>query len=640
MPRNDVVDFKGQGAYRRRSRSRSQSKGRSAGKLAAVIAKTRDPRKLMKIGHALGQAARAAKSPAAKKKAAVLLGVAAAKAKTMGFHGRGDFMDWLGKLGDSVGNIPIALANGATMAAQMAPAIALNSLANMGGRGAYHTKKGRKRSRSRSKSASRGRKRSRSRSKSAGRKRIRGRGAYMTAGEVAPGLRTNEIVDPGSNFARAPAKLYTPESETATLIVEHREYLGDVIAPPDPSGLSIDTLFLFNINPGLAKSFPLLSRFAALFEEYQMIQLIFRLKSIVAPGNNDAQGTWTAAVIYNPSGPAFATKQSMDNAEFSVSNPINYPMDLGVECDPKKNAISGTLYTRYSELPSGSDKNTYDMGRIQVATSNTPKVSGDDPERPGFPVGELWVFYKCKLSKLRTSSQPPLDVGEGASWEVYAPTTTGAVCGAAANIMLGVPTPVSTVGATVKWADAGSPAQFPMPGWPSPMFPVGTGSVTTLAPLKIGTVFLTNASGAGEAVLMYYQSKCTATTPTFDVDFYFQINALANTSYQVQIAVSGINPVNGSSAVPNMAASLTLPTLECTSGATVTKLNAAWIAPDGSALGTVGAAPSNVIFGWTIVAGTTGGQNVLKLHWPSNVTTGATTIGFVNYVAVSLLRVS
>jgi len=171
----------------------------------------------------------------------------------------------------------------------------------------------------------------------------------------------------------------------------HREYIGDI------SGTSAFTLRSYNINPGLAKTFPWLSTLAANYEEYKIHGMIFEYRSTSAEWNGSTQalGTVILATEYNSTRPSFANKIAMENHEYAVSGKPSANILHGIECARNQSALS-EQYVRqgYNLFPSGStgDQRFADFGEFQLATqgfTGTPVV------------GELWVSYCIELLKPR-----------------------------------------------------------------------------------------------------------------------------------------------------------------------------------------------------------------------------------------------
>lgn len=215
-------------------------------------------------------------------------------------------------------------------------------------------------------------------------------------------VKTNQLVNPGNPFARRPPEIRSSNDETGSVTFRHKEYLSDVT----PTSADFQTQAVLNINAGLANSFPLLSRFAAYFEEYRFTQLVFYYRTLVTSGNGTANGSVMMTTSYNPSSSQFYSKRAVENSEFSASGLVTDTIVMGVECDGRKNAISPILYNRYGKLPDTADLHSYDMGFVQVCTQGAV---------PNLVIGELWVEYECVLGKLRNTSSVPLAISEGYS---------------------------------------------------------------------------------------------------------------------------------------------------------------------------------------------------------------------------------
>ena len=75
-------------------------------------------------------------------------------------------------------------------------------------------------------------------------KSVTGRGMYMGQGAYA---QSNSLVDAG---AAVPGFNAVPDGNS--VVVSHREYIGDVYGPPDGRFTNV----VYNINPGLERTFP------------------------------------------------------------------------------------------------------------------------------------------------------------------------------------------------------------------------------------------------------------------------------------------------------------------------------------------------------------------------------------------------
>lgn len=201
-----------------------------------------------------------------------------------------------------------------------------------------------------------------------------GRGAYVGNGLINPQGSTRDMKVSGD--------------ETNDLIFTHKEYLQDLT----PSSGNFETLYFQIINPGLSSSFPFLSQIAQYYEEYEFIQCIYEVHSMITEGNTTSQGNLIAVAQYNPVNAPFTNKNSMENYEHAVSCKVTDSMFLGIECDPDKRSGNVAEYIRTGPVPNGQDPKTYDMCNVQFCTYNA---------QPGLNIGELWVHYKVRLSKCK-----------------------------------------------------------------------------------------------------------------------------------------------------------------------------------------------------------------------------------------------
>lgn len=214
-----------------------------------------------------------------------------------------------------------------------------------------------------------------------------------------PEYRMNNLINYGAPSSRTNPMIKTVDDETGDLIFSYREYIKDI----QSADTNFQTVERVDLNPGLSDSFPLLSRFASLFEEYDFEQLIFHFKSLVTEGNATAAGSVMVVPHYNPSGSVLGSKRAVENTDQCVSGKVTGDLYCGIECDNKKSALGGLLYTRTTDVPR-DQRRTYDMGFVQVALQGCPA---------GLHIGELWVDYRVRLSKLRVNDTVDTAVGDG-----------------------------------------------------------------------------------------------------------------------------------------------------------------------------------------------------------------------------------
>lgn len=170
--------------------------------------------------------------------------------------------------------------------------------------------------------------------------------------------------------------------------IQHREYLQDVYTGAAAGAFSITG---FQINPGLAFTFPYLASVAQNFEEYRIRGMVFEFISTSSPYNaNAAMGSIVMAMEYNAAAPAFTNKPQMENSDFAISARFDKNMVYGVECSLN---AQNTYYVRTGNgaLPLTST----DLGTMYVATQ--PAASFPT----GSNVGELWVSYDIEFYRPR-----------------------------------------------------------------------------------------------------------------------------------------------------------------------------------------------------------------------------------------------
>lgn len=221
-------------------------------------------------------------------------------------------------------------------------------------------------------------------------RKFRGRGLYTGRGEYSK-TNSNEMMAGSSNSSPV---FKSVNDESGSLMVSHREYVGDIFAPPTAS-VSDFTIQSFPLNPGLEQTFPWLSQIAQNYEEYELGQCVFEFVSTVQDINsaNGQVGTIITATQYNPSEEDFTDKPAMAAYAHSVSGKSTDNQNHGVECDPSKLSGSKGKYIRANPVMTGEDLKTYDHGRFQLATHNIPAAMASGT------LGELYVVYTVKLRK-------------------------------------------------------------------------------------------------------------------------------------------------------------------------------------------------------------------------------------------------
>ncbi len=173
-----------------------------------------------------------------------------------------------------------------------------------------------------------------------------------------------------------------------TIRVQHREYLGDIQSTTAFNAVE------YPINPGLAGTFPWLSKMSGLYTQYTLRGLIFEFVSTSASAlnsTNTALGTVILATRYNPYDPSFTSKIEMDNHEFTTSSKPASSCIHPIECAPDETPFR-VHYVRNGGLSNSQDQRLYDWGVFTIATVGMQASS---------TIGELWVSYDVVFEKPR-----------------------------------------------------------------------------------------------------------------------------------------------------------------------------------------------------------------------------------------------
>jgi hypothetical protein len=199
---------------------------------------------------------------------------------------------------------------------------------------------------------------------------IMGSGDYQVTGPT-----------PGYNVLSGQIPKFSTTS--ATNIISHREYLGDI------NGTAAFNLLQYPLNPGVATTFPWLSTIAPSYQQYRFHSVVFEFRSLITDFvTAGAPGVVIMSTNYNSDAPVYTTKVQMENTEFAVSTKPTINLMHMVECAPSQTSIE-QLYVRNGPVPTGQDLRLYDLGLFQLATSNNPVQD----------LGELYVTYVVEFFK-------------------------------------------------------------------------------------------------------------------------------------------------------------------------------------------------------------------------------------------------
>jgi len=207
------------------------------------------------------------------------------------------------------------------------------------------------------------------------------------------------------------------DDELGAITVSFKEYLTDIYGNMvDETTVNNFSEVQYSINPGLERSFPFLSQFAANFDEYEMKQLVYTYKSTIntdSSTTNGQVGSVIMATNYIVGSAPFTDKNAMLQYHGSSSARVTAVSVHGVECDPAKNSGTPGKYIRSAPVVIGKDEQLYDVGVFNLAISGTPQAFSNQP------IGELWVEYTVILRKPKVLT----GYGQAISKDVFAHQT-------------------------------------------------------------------------------------------------------------------------------------------------------------------------------------------------------------------------
>lgn len=352
--------------------------------------------------------------------------------------------------------------------------------------------------------------------------KIFGSGDYVTSADQ---IKANTVM----NTAQVPAFGHGKN----VIKVRHREFLGDVYSSATIGAFSVTD---YNINPGLANSFPWLSQVCgSSFQQYRINGMVFEFRSMSADAlnsTNTALGSVVMATDYDSKDASFSSKQQMENTEFGVSCKPSSCMIHGIECARNQTSVS-ELYIRAFAVPTGADIRLYDMGRFSIATVGMQAASVN--------VGELWVSYDIDLFK--AIEQPP---GYINPLDDYTLTGVDATHSLGTNQSTNTGT-VNQIGTSLSYVGATSYINFPLVSMTKGnkyclsyrVVGDSTASVAICTPVATGGMVAVGGIGFSSP------ATSTATTLVRAVNEYYTYDGTGTAAVPPQIAIpGGVMPAN------------------------------------------------------------------------------------------------
>lgn len=208
---------------------------------------------------------------------------------------------------------------------------------------------------------------------------------WLGSGDYA--VSSNSIVQ------RASSTVPSMHKDGQTIIVRHKEFITEVI-----SNTSFTVQQQYNINPGLAATFPWLAGVAAQYSEYRVRGMVYHY--VPTSGNavsstNASLGSVMLQTSYRASEAAPTTKLELLNEYWACESKPSEAFCHPIECDPKENPFN-VQYVRSRVVPAGDSVLMYDLGKTTLA------VSGQ--QATGNVLGDLWCTYEIELRKPVVSS--------------------------------------------------------------------------------------------------------------------------------------------------------------------------------------------------------------------------------------------
>ena len=250
---------------------------------------------------------------------------------------------------------------------------------------------------------------------------------YMGWGDY--GAINNQIMGSasGASAASTPVMVNASDDLSGDIIVSNREFIGNITRAGrinNEAGEQINKFQLhqYSTNPGNAKTFPFLSNLAKNFELFELEGCIFQFIPLTTDSSDKGHsGKIIMATNYDMfvddtvEGDALLTHQpfnsstTMQNYDYATSAKPQVGQVHGVECAAEKRTnkklfideFGGTSPVTATDPPSSRrlksrDKNLTEYGTFCLATEGIDVGTTDQI------VGELWVTYKCHLSRAKS----------------------------------------------------------------------------------------------------------------------------------------------------------------------------------------------------------------------------------------------
>lgn len=213
---------------------------------------------------------------------------------------------------------------------------------------------------------------------------------------------------PADSTVMAPDVPKFSNTKDDSVVICHREYLGDVLSASTANTFKIES---FPLNPASSNTFPWLSNIAGPnYQQYRFEGLIFEFRSFSADAlnsTNTALGSVSACINYDYSDADPQSRYDIENTDWSKACKPSEDMVIPVECKQSQTGMNGLLYVLNSPvIPPNTDPKTYFLGKLWIATQGFQGTNVN--------IGSLYVTYKVRLYKplmSRPLSQAMIAIG-------------------------------------------------------------------------------------------------------------------------------------------------------------------------------------------------------------------------------------
>jgi hypothetical protein len=170
--------------------------------------------------------------------------------------------------------------------------------------------------------------------------------------------------------------------------VYHREFLGNIY------GTTTFSAREYEVNPGIARTFPWLSGLGPNFQQYYVLGMEFYFESTSTDYSSTAAlGSVIMSTLYNVDTPAIDSTLEAENNEFTTDAKPSKSFYHPIECDPTQNIINA-LFVRNASTPR---TNLTDKCKTYVITDGNQNTN---------QIGRLWLVYKILFIKPTLLKQP------------------------------------------------------------------------------------------------------------------------------------------------------------------------------------------------------------------------------------------